>query len=86
MQHTLHTVSQCWRRDAAVLTDYFKCCYSSTRQADIHRHTVLVGAAAATSQWLMSQTVTHVGFRMLRHLVDGQNAVQGVVAGKCELC
>jgi hypothetical protein len=86
MQHTLHTATQSWRRDAALLTEYFKCCYSLTRQADIHRQTVAVGAAAATSEWLMGQTAMCVGVRMLRYLVDGQNAVQGAVARNWELC
>ena len=90
MQHTLRTVSQSWRSDAAILTDYFKCCYSLRRQADFHRQTVGCGAAAATSEWLMGQTAMHDDVRKLCHLVegrtDGQNAVEGAVARKWELC
>jgi len=64
------------------------------RQADSGRQTVACGAAAATSEWLLSQTATHDDVRMLRHFVGrrtdgrsgGQNAVQGAVARKWELC
>jgi len=55
-------------------------------QADIHRQTVACAAAVATSQWLIGQTAMRDDVRMLRHLVDGQNAVQGAVARKWELC
>jgi hypothetical protein len=76
--------------NAEILFDYFKCCYSLKRQADIHMQTVACGAAAATSEWLMGKTAMHDDVRMLRHLVDGradgQNVVQGAVAMKWELC
>jgi phenylalanyl-tRNA synthetase beta subunit len=86
MQHTLHTVSQSWRSEAEILTYYFRCCYSLNRQADIHRQTVACVAAAATSEWLMGQTAMQDEVRMLRHLVDGQNAVHGAIARKWKLC
>jgi hypothetical protein len=38
------------KSDAAILTDYFKCCYSLKRQADFHKQTVGCGAAAPTSE------------------------------------
>jgi hypothetical protein len=72
MQHTVHTVSQSLRSDAAILTDYFKCCYFFKRKAENHSQTVACGAVAVTSEWLMGQTAVHDDVRMLRHIVDGR--------------